>query len=212
MTNLSDSPAIERANDLLADPTASSDDLLATRGEISAQMREQQAIPRPEPAMTTSIAEHKRVVQELEDRDVLDGVLHRLYGRLSSAIQSAQAREAINGAAQAEKDLAKSLDTLEAAQRKADAARAEVMAQVEGIQRDRAVAGSHGKGKVGASPELVERIIAAGAYDDRMGGRTSINSLRRKVQIDDGKPAVETRYVDHGANAAGELKVSHQRV
>lgn len=196
MTDLNDSPAIERANELLADPTASVDALQDAQRGISDQMREVQAQPRVEPAMATSVAEHKRMTAELEQQGVLSGILSRLYGRLNDAIQRAVARDAIDGAEQSRKDLAKALDALEAAQRKADAARAEVMTHTKNMQRDKSAAGLNGKGKVGATVEQVERIIAAGAFDARMGEQTSINALRVKVQIDGAKPAVETKQAE----------------
>ncbi|NYS77238.1 MULTISPECIES: hypothetical protein [Halomonadaceae] len=208
MIDLTDSPQIERANELLADPTASVDALQAAQRGISDQMREVQAQPRIEPAMATSVAEHKRMTAELEQQGVFSGILSRLYGRLNDAIQRAVARDAIDGADQSRKDLAKALDTLETAQRKADAARAEVMAHTKNMQRDKSAAGLNGKGKVGATVEQVERIIAAGAFDARMGEQTSINGLRLKIQIDGGQPAVETRYVDHGAKDAGPVNVT----
>ena len=196
MIDLTDSPAIERANELLADTTASVDDLQTAQRGISDQMRELQAQPPIEPAMATSIAEHTRLAKELEQRGVINGILSRLYSRLSEAIQRATARDAIDGADQSRKDLAKALDALEAIQRKADAARADVMAHVSRIERDKTAAGNHGRGKVGATVEQVERIIAAGAFDGRMGEQTAINSLRRKTQIDGAKPAVETKQAE----------------
>ena len=196
MTDFSDSPANETANKLLSDAAASVDALQAAQRGINDQMREVQAQPRIEPAMATSIAEHKRMTAELEQQGVMNGILSRLYGRLSDAIQRAVARDAIDGAEQSRKDLAKALDTLEAAQRKADAARAEVMAHTKNMQRDKSAAGLNGKGKVGATVEQVERIIAAGAFDARMGEQTGINSLRRKTQIDGAKPAVETKQAE----------------
>ena len=208
MTDLNDSPAIERANELLADPAASVDDLKAAQRGISGQMGEVQAQPPIEPGMATSVAEHKRLSDELEQRGVLSGILSRLYSRLNDAIQRATARDAIDGADQSRKSLDKALDALEAAQRKADAARADVMAHVSRIERDKTAAGLNGKGKVGATPAQIERIIAAGAFDARMGETTSINALRRKTQIDGGQPAVETRYVDHGAKDAGPVNVT----
>ena len=82
------------------------------------------------------------------------------------------------------------------------------MAHTKNMQRDKSAAGLNGKGKVGATVEQVERIIAAGAFDARMGEQTSINGLRLKIQIDGGQPAVETRYVDHGAKDAGPVNVT----
>ena len=196
MTDLTDSPAIERANELLADPAASVDDLQAAQGGISDQMREVQAQPRIEPATATSIVEHKRMTAELEQQGVMNGILSRLYGRLSDAIQRAVARDAIDGAEQSRKSLDKALDALEAAQRKADAARADVMAHTQNMQRDKSAAGLNGKGKVGATVEQVERIIAAGAFDNRMGDTTSINALRSKTLIEGAKPAVETKHAE----------------
>ncbi|WP_339933831.1 hypothetical protein [Vreelandella glaciei] len=208
MTDFSDSPAIETANKLLSDTGASVDDLQTAQRGINDQLREVQAQPRIEPAMACSVSEHKRMTAELEQQGVINGILSRLYSRLSDAIQRATARDAIDGAEQSRKDLAKALDALEAAQRKADAARADVMAHVSRIERDKTAAGNHGRGKVGATPEQIDRIVAAGALDARMGETTAINSLRRKTQIDGGKPAVETRYVDHGANEAGPVNVT----
>ena len=208
MTDFSDSPAIETANKLLSDAGASVDDLQTAQRGINDQMREVQAQPRIEPAMATSVAEHKRMTAELEQQGVINGILSRLYSRLSEAIQRATARDAIDGADQSRKSLDKALDALEAAQRKADAARADVMAHVSRIERDKLSAGLNGKGKVGATPAQIDRIVAAGAFDARMGETTSINALRRKTQIDGGQPAVETRYVDHGANEAGPVNVT----
>lgn len=196
MTDLTDSPAIERANELLADPAASVDDLKAAQRGISGQMGEVQAQPPIEPGMATSVAEHTRLAKELEQRGVLSGILSRLYSRLNDAIQRATARDAIDGAEQSRKSLDKALDALEAAQRKADAARADVMAHVSRIERDKASAGLNGKGKVGATPAQIDRIVAAGAFDARMGETTSINALRRKTQIDGAKPAVETKQAE----------------
>ncbi len=193
MTDFSDSPAIERANELLASADASVDDLQTAQRGISGQMGELQAQPPIEPGMATSVAEHTRLAKELEQRGVINGILSRLHGRLSEAIQRATARDAIDGAEQSRKSLDKALDTLEAAQRKADAARADVMAHVSRIERDKLAAGLNGKGKVGATPAQIDRIVAAGAFDARMGETTSINALRRKTQIDGAKPAVETK-------------------
>ena len=208
MTDLTDSPAIETANKLLSDAAASVDDLQAALRGINGQLRELQALPRIEPGMATSVAEHKRLSDELEQRGVINGILSRLYSRLNDAIQRATARDALDGAEQSRKSLDKALDALEAAQRKADAARADVMAHVSRIERDKASAGLNGKGKVGATPAQIDRIVAAGAFDARMGETTSINALRRKAQIDGGQPAVETRYVDHGAKDAGPVNVT----
>lgn len=193
MTDLTDSPAIETANKLLSDPAASVDDLKAAQRGISGQMGELQAQPPIEPGMATSVAEHTRLTAEREQQGILSGILSRLYSRLSEAIQRATARDAIDGADRSRKSLDKALDALEAAQRKADAARADVMAHVSRIERDKSAAGLNGKGKVGATPAQIDRIVAAGAFDARMGETTSINALRRKTQIDGGQPAVETK-------------------
>ena len=86
MTDFSDSPAIERANELLADPAASVDDLKAAQRGINDQMGELQAQPPIEPGMATSVAEHTRLAKELEQRGVLSGILSRLYSRLNLSL------------------------------------------------------------------------------------------------------------------------------
>lgn len=210
MTDFSDSPAVKRANELLdqGDNAASADLLEAQRG-ISDNLRELNARPRIEPARATSVAEHDRLAKELEQQKIVSRILGTLYSRLTAAIDRSQALEAINGADESRKTLDAALDALEAAQREAVAARDAVLAHTKKMQAQKSAASRMNDGTVGATPAQIDRIVAAGAFDARMGETTGINSLRSKVQAKGTvKPANEARYIDKGAGDASPVNVT----
>ena len=178
-----DSDAIQRANELLADPEASVAALVDAQREISDETRRLNATTAPEPNSATSIAEHRRMTQEMEARATLGGILDNLYRRLGEAIARQRANDAVNDADADRQALEKALARAEELQRQFHAARADAQQAADYIAKQKAAAGRMGMGKVGAPAELVERVVALGIFEE-YHGLSPERRFRREVVLE----------------------------
>ncbi|MDZ7852938.1 MAG: hypothetical protein U5L98_09905 [Halomonas sp.] len=183
MTTRQDTAAIERANELLADPGASSADLIEVKQAVSDAMRQLQHPVGIRAAK--SFAEREQLEQQERDRAAAFDIHESLFRALIPAIEQAEAREAVTNSPAAVSALDKALDTLEEAQRREREAMAQVHARTSEIKAMKKAAGHHSK--VGAPKPLVDRIVALGAIDGggMPTGHAAEAGLRRTAQLDE---------------------------
>jgi predicted nucleic acid-binding Zn-ribbon protein len=202
MTELKDSAAITKANEILKNTSATAEDLKAALVPVSQEMSAAQNTPSINVSGATSMEERRELEKQNEQRQVRKEVTTACWRRLTAALQRAEQREAIANADTARADLATALDALEKAQRAEQAAMADVFAKLERIKQDKSKAGLAGKGKVGAAPEQIDRIVSLKAVkptDFAPEGhirQTSINALHRTAGREDGpaKPAPAPKW------------------
>lgn len=179
-----DSDAIQRANELLESTEASAAALVDAQREINEETRRLNATTAPDPRSATSIAEHKRMTEEMNARATLGGILDNLYRRLGEALARQRANDAVNDADADRQALEKAVARAEELQRQFHAARADAQQAADYVAKQKAAAGRLGLGKVGAPAELVERVVALGIFDSYNGSLTPERRFRREVEIE----------------------------
>lgn len=179
-----DSDSIQRANELLADPESSVAALVDARRAIRDETQALNATVAPEPNSATSIAEHKRMTEEMNARATMGGILDNLYRRLGEAIARQRANDAVNDADADRQALEEAVARAEELQRQFHAARADAQQAADYVAKQKAAAGRMGMGKVGAPAELVERVVALGIFDSYNGSMTPERRFRREVVLE----------------------------
>ena len=193
MTQTKDSAAVVRANELLADSDATVEALKAALDAIRQEMR---SLTHADPAKrgvasATSMEERRKMEEEERLRVTHLEIATAVFRRLNGAIGEAEARDAIANADDDRARLASALDALEEAQRIADTAKAEAMAQLERLEKAKKAAGLRGRGVVGADPEQIDKALSLEAvresdYNPEGGIKhTAVNRLRRVAQRED---------------------------
>ena len=193
MTTPKDSPAVTRANELLADSDATVVDLKAALGAIRQEMRE---LTHADPAKrgvasATSLEERRKLEEDERLRVTRLEVATAVFRRLHGAIGEAEARDAIANADDHRASLSAALDALEEAQRVAAEAKAAAMDALDTLKKAKQAAGLRGRGVVGADAAQIDRALSLQAVrpsDIAPEGHvkhTSANGLRRVAQRED---------------------------
>src|SRR5690554_3892009 len=158
MTQTTDTAAVVKANEVLQDSDATVEALKAAQLGIRDELRELDAVPLPELAQATSMAQRREFEAQREEVGARREILIRLFRLLSDAIQRRQAQDAIEGA---EGDRA----ALESALKLAEKARAAYLAAAQDaldcakvIADGRQAAGNAGRDKVGATSEQIDKL------------------------------------------------------
>ena len=192
MTEIKDSPAVLKANEILAEAdTASLEALQAARADVQAEMREAHHTDPAGVAGATSLAERRKLEEADRARVARLEITTALWRRLNDAVQAAEARDAIAQADDHRASLSAALDALEEAQRVAAEAKAAAMDALDTLKKAKQAAGLRGRGVVGADAAQIDRALSLQAVrpsDIAPEGHvkhTSANGLRRVAQRED---------------------------
>jgi flagellin-specific chaperone FliS len=155
-----DPQAIVDANNLLADPDATVEQLIEARKAVNDELRQVEKAPRIEPHMATSQAQLRELKAALAERSELADILTRLYRRLTDAMQHRRAQDAIVNADEVRAQMATALEQAEAAYREYRRLAGELATMGKAIAQDKQAAGHGGQGKIGLKDDVVKRIMA----------------------------------------------------